>query len=195
MKALKIIALIIGVGVLVCVALAVLSSLGRSAQTGQSAAPAANVASKLTQAPELPTAAPDPTTVPPSIIGKVGERRDAGGVALTVMGVEKAKEIGTFQKAKEGKIYLLVEVLLETTGRDEAPYNPIYFKVKDADGFEYSVMISTADNTLKSGKLAAGEKVRGVVAFEVPESATSLVLSYEPIVLLGGYEPIRIALD
>lgn len=187
MKALKIIALVIGVGVLACVGLLVLSSLGRSGQPGQSAAPVANVASK-------PTQAPDPTAAP-STIGKVGERLDAGGVTLTVMGVEKVKEIGTFQKAKDGKMYLLVEVLLETTGRDEAPYNPIYFKVKDADGFEHNVMISMADNTLKSGKLAAGEKVRGVVAFEVPEQAAGLVLSYEPIVMLGGYEPIRIALD
>lgn len=195
MKALKITALIIGVGVLACVALAVLSSLGRSAQPGQSGAPVTNVVSNSTQALELPTAVPEPTVVPASTIGKVGERREAGGVALTAMKVEKAKEIGTFQKAKEGKMYLLVEVLLETTGRDEAPYNPIYFKVKDADGFEYNVTISTADNTLKSGKLTAGEKVRGVVTFEVPEQASGLVLSYEPIVLLGGYEPIRIALD
>lgn len=186
MKALKIIALVIGVGVLACAALAVLSSLGRSGQPGQSAAPVANVASK-------PTQAPDPTAAP-STIGKIGERREAGGVALTALKVEKVKEIGTFQKADAGKIYLLVEVLLETIYQ-EAPYNPLYFKVKDADGFEHNVTISAADNTLKSGKLAAGEKVRGVVAFEVPEQAAGLVLSYEPIVLLGGYEPIKIALD
>lgn len=41
MKALKIIGLIIGAGVLACVGLAVLASLGRSSQTGQSAAPVA----------------------------------------------------------------------------------------------------------------------------------------------------------
>lgn len=187
MKALKVIALIIGVGVLVCAALAILSSLARPAQPGQSAAPVAEVVSD-------PTQVADPTAAP-STIGKVGERQEAGGVALTALKVEKVKEIGTFQKAKEGKVYLLVEVLLETTGQEESPYNPLYFKVKDADGFEYNVTISTADNTLKSGKLAAGEKVRGVVAFEVPESAAGMVLSYEPIVLLGGYEPIKIALD
>jgi len=215
MKFLKVIGLVIGGVVLVCVALGIIGAMNRPKASQQGAAPAAPAATKAVQAAApaaasdpptavpateapAPTAVPEPTVEPPTAVpavGTVGERREAGGIALTVMKVDKATKIGSFQKAKAGNVYVLVEVVLETTGRDEAPYNPFYFKAKDADGFEYTAMITTADNGLKSGKLASGEKVRGIVAFEVPEKATGLVLSYEPIVILGGYTPIKIALE
>jgi hypothetical protein len=71
----------------------------------------------------------------------------------------------------------------------------LYFKVKDADGYEYNATLNSGDNALKSGDLAQGDKVRGIVAFEVPTGAAGLILSYEPLVIAGGYDPIRIALD
>lgn len=182
--------------------------IGLVARSGSRSGPSAAVVAPTTKAPSVsePTAQPVSTaalapTEPPSeptaapAIGKIGERREAGGVALTVVKVEKAKKIGSFQEAGGGKTYLLTEVIVETTGKDKAPYNPLYFKVKDKDGFEYNATINTADNGLKSGELANGDKARGVVAFEIPEAAHGLVLSYEPIVILGGYEPIRVALD
>lgn len=138
---------------------------------------------------------PEPTVAPVAGPAKIGDRVDSGGVALTVMGVQRAADLGQFQKAKDGNAFVIAEVVLETTGRDEAPYNPLYFKVKDADGFEYNVALNIQDGALKSGKLASGEKVRGTVAFEVKENASGLVLSYEPLVILGGYEPIKVALE
>ena len=142
-----------------------------------------------------PTDVPPPPTTPTAGGAGVGEPREAGGVTLTVMAVSRATELSQFQTAEPGKEYVLAEVVLETTGRDTAPYNPFYFKVKDVDGYEYTVALNTGDNALKSGELAQGDKVRSVVAFEVPVGATGLILSYEPIVIAGGYDPIRIALD
>jgi hypothetical protein len=138
---------------------------------------------------------PEPTVAPVAGPAKIGDRVDSGGVALTVMGVQRAADLGQFQKAKDGNEFVVAEVLLETTGRDEAPYNPLYFKVKDGDGFEYNVALNIQDGALKSGKLPSGEKVRGTVAFEVKQGASGLVLSYEPLVILGGYEPIKVVLE
>lgn len=147
------------------------------------------------EAPAVPTDVP-PTTAPePPAAGVVGEPREAGGVQLTVTAVTRAPELGQFQKAEDGNEYVLAEVIIATIGRDAAPYNPFYFKVKDADGYEYTVALNTGDRALKSGELSQGDTVRGIVAFEVPIGATGLILSYEPIVIAGGYDPIRIALD
>jgi hypothetical protein len=74
------------------------------------------------------------------------------------------------------------------------PYNPLYFVVKDANGYEYSESMSSLDPSLKSGDLNKGDQARGHLAFEVPENATNLVLSYEPMVLFGNYQPIHITL-
>jgi hypothetical protein len=144
---------------------------------------------------ELPTIPPLTVTPALSAIGAVGERREAGGIALTVAKVEHVAKLGDFQKAKAGNEFIIAEVILETTGRDKAPYNPFYFKVKDGDGFEYTTALNIQGNALKSGELGQGEKVRGTVAFEVKKDVAGLVLSYEPIVILGGYEPIKVALE
>jgi hypothetical protein len=139
--------------------------------------------------------APAPTQKAQNSIGKVGDRVESAGVALTVLKVAKSPEAGQFLKADPGKVYVLADVTIENSGRDKEPYNPLYFKVKDSSGFEYSSSITGPDKALQSGELATGEKARGIVAFEVDEKATGLVMSYQPLVLAGGYEIIRVALD
>ena len=96
-------------------------------------------------------------------------------------------------QAKAGNVFLVAEVLIENSGSAKAPYNPLYFTVKDGDGFEYNAALVAGDNSLKSGELAQGEKARGVVAFEVKQAATGLVLSYKPLVF-GASDAIRVAL-
>ena len=113
---------------------------------------------------------------------------------MTVTSVVTMTEISNFLRAEEGKVYLVAEVLLETTTRDSAPYNPMYFKVKDGNGFEYNTSIIAPDPSLKSGDLVKGDKVRGNVAFEVPATATGFILSYEPLVIAGGYEALKVDL-
>ncbi|HLY67923.1 MAG TPA: DUF4352 domain-containing protein, partial [Chloroflexota bacterium] len=112
-------------------------------------------------------------------IAKVGETITSGGVGLTANSVNKTASLGQFLKASPGKIYAVVDVTIENTGRDKEPYNPLYFKAKDADGYEYNGSLIGDDKALKSGELAAGEKARGTVGFEIPDSAKGLVMSYQ----------------
>jgi len=131
----------------------------------------------------------------PASLPKVGQRAESNGVALTAEQVSKSKSLSRFENAAPNNTYLIVDILLETTGRDEAPYNPFYFKVKDSDGIEYAAALTGSKGTLSTGTLYKGDKVRGKIAFEVREKATGFVLSYQPLVIFGGYDPIRIALD
>lgn len=152
--------------------------------TPSSAKPAAQVAApaKPAEKPALPVA-------------KVGDRVESAGVAITVNSVNRADQVGQFMKAKPGRIYVVVNVQIESPGRDKAPYNPLYFKIRDGDGYEYSGSLIGPDNALQSGELAQGERVRGTVSFDVPSEAKGMVLSYQPIVLFGGYQTIRVQLD
>lgn len=163
------------------------------------AEPAATVAPEPTDAPappDTPVPIPVPTDVPAApAIAKVGDRVEANGIAFTVVSVKKADKIGDFLKAETGNTYVIVEVLIENVNVDKAPYNPFYFKVKDADGFEYTAGITTDKQALKSGDLAKGEKARGVVAIEVKKAATGLVLEYKPIVLFSGDDSIKVSLE
>ena len=134
------------------------------------------------------------TAVAPTGPAKVGDRVEQGGIALTVVKVERKAELDQFQKAKAGNVFLVAEVLLENTGTEKAPYNPFYFTVKDADGFEVNAALTAGEGALKSGDLVKGDKARGVVAFEVKQAAKGLVLSYKPLVF-GADEAIRVALN
>jgi hypothetical protein len=150
------------------------------------AAPTATVVPVPTKPAATATAAPLP-------VAAVGQRVASGGVVLTVNSVRKAPRAGVFAKAKEGRVLLVADVTVENAERDTAPYNPLYFKVKDAEGFEYGSFVGV-DDGLKSGELPKGDKARGVVAFEVRTDAKGFVLSYQPIVLFGGYRTIRVGL-
>ena len=119
---------------------------------------------------------------------------EAGGIALIVNAVSTTEVVGDFWKADAGYYFLVADITLETTTRETAPYNPFYFSLKDAKGFEYSPAIVAPKPQLQHGDLAQGEKVRGNVAFEIPTDSQGLILSYEPLVLLGGYKPLKVDL-
>lgn len=144
-----------------------------------------------TAAPEATVAAPTEAPAAPSLAA-VGQPVDGNGYLLTVNSVERKDALSDFFTAAEGKDFIVVDVTVEAT-QDEVPYNFFYFKLKDSDAFTHDPSIG-ADPDLGSGTLPTGDKARGLVAFEVPEGATGLVLHYEPIVIFGGFEVVRVDL-
>ena len=93
-----------------------------------------------------PTQTPKSTNTPESpkiLSGKVGDKVEAGGMAITVVQVQKVASFNSFMSADAGNIYVDIEVVIENTGRDETPYNPFYFKLKDAHSYEYDATFSS----------------------------------------------------
>jgi hypothetical protein len=158
------------------------------------AIPSATIAAPPTMTRAPATAVPKPAATAAQGPAPVGQRVVSGGVGLTVNTVTKRAELGEFMRADPGKTYLVADVTIENVGRDTSPYNPLYFKVKDAEGYEVGSGLSMDDRALRSGEMAAGEQARGTVAFLVPEGARGFVLSYQPLVLFGGYQIIRVDL-
>lgn len=165
------------IGIVFLVALLLACGSSKSSGGGQvvSTAPAGSGS-----APTAAAAAP----------GKVGDKVQVGGTALTITKAERKAQIGDFQKASAGNTYVIVEVVVENVGTGKESYNPFFFKVKDSEGFEYQGTISTDAQALKSGELAAGEKARGSVVFEIKEASKGLVLTYDNN-LFGG-DPIKV---
>jgi hypothetical protein len=117
------------------------------------------------------------TPVPSAKLGAVGDRIEAGGIALTVKQVKRLDSVNDYSKAEAGNEFLVVEVLTENVGLAAAPYNPMYFKLKDDQGYEYYATSSAPEPSLKSGELAKGESARGWIAVEIPKGAKGLVLT------------------
>lgn len=186
-KAIGIIAVVLGLFVIAC---------GGTSTGGQTVIPATSApAAQATSAPGQPTSAPaaEPTAAP-ATVAKVGDRVELNGTALTVVKVDRAAELGQFSKAKDGNEFVVAEVIIENVNADKVPYNPLYFKVKDAEGFEINAELLGSDRSLKSGELTKGEKTRGTVAFEVKKGTQGLVLEYKPIVF-GSSDAIKVSLE
>lgn len=164
---------------------------GVSEATRSPADKTATVTARSFTAPARVTSVP--ATVPAATVGTVGVPQSSGGLELTATKVETAQR-GPLGAPKAGNVFVNVLVSIANTERDTAPYNPLYFKVKDSGGFEYTGSLVGPDPSLKSGELAKGERAAGWVTFEVPAEASGLVLSYKPLVLFGGYQPIQVDL-
>ena len=154
----------------------------------------------------MPTTTPVPTLIRistahiPTVIkfpktNLVGDKVEDNGYALTILYVYISEGDG-FWNPEQGNVYLVIEVLIENISSEyEIPYNPLYFSVKDSLGYEFNgSLFGTPYPSLKSGVLLKGEKSRGFVAFEVPATSTTFTVTYEPVVIFGGYEPIKIYL-
>lgn len=75
--------------------------------------------------------------------------------------------------------YLRVEVeLICVTGRVD--YDPYHFQAFDQTGHHFEMAVEgTEGRMLEVGTLIAGERVRGVIAFDMPRGDTTLIMSDE----------------
>ena len=117
-----------------------------------------------------PTPTPVPVAYPPV---------EAGGSQYTVNRVLDPAPAG--RRLEDGKRAVAVDVT-QLARRDDISYNALYFSLQDADGFVYRADFGVADvePTLVTGALAAGQRVRGWVAFQVPESAVLVAVLAQP---------------
>jgi len=146
---------------------------------------AAGTRAPASAAPEVPAGWPGETLPGP------GQRVDAAGVGLTVLDVS-IKERVEFGKAAPGNQFVVLSVRINNLDRPRMPYNPLYFRVKDPAGYEYLPTAGSPETSLQAGTLYPGQSVTGQLIFEVPLSASRLVLSFLPTVLWEDYEEIRI---
>ncbi len=123
----------------------------------------------------------------------VGDQVESNGFVFTVNEVSR-KQGGQFSTLKEGYEYIVPNVTIENQTDSETTISTLLqMHVKDTEGNKYDVALTTDDTGNIDGELLAGERVKGTVAFEVPQDAENLTLYYEPNWLGSG--TIKVALD
>ena len=171
-------------------------SPGGGAVSGEGARPvAAGPASPVTDtvAPASPSQAP--TAASRIAAGKVGDRVESAGVALTVVAVTHEPRYKEIFTPAAGQQFVGVEVLLENTGTQPHKYFSTGFQLKDPQSRTYNGnALGVADPPLGYGTLVPTEKVRGHLAFVVSKEATGLTLTYTSGDAGPGDRPIYIEL-
>ncbi|HLG78326.1 MAG TPA: DUF4352 domain-containing protein [Ktedonobacteraceae bacterium] len=126
-----------------------------------------------------PTAAPTQSSSS-SGMHKVGDVVTIGGWQITVNGV-KTSQGDEFNQPHAGNTFLLVDVTaVNQTGQAQTFSSLISFTLKDSTGQKYDETIDTAAPSSPDGNVAAGGKLRGTLAYEVPLSQHSFELDFTP---------------
>jgi hypothetical protein len=183
----------------------VLLACGSGSQTPtlvSTAAPAGGQSTQATTAPaqgEQPTTATQaeqpaasqeqPTAAPTTQEFKVGDVVNINDLNLAVLGWE---EINPTDMAKpdEGKKFIAVQLIVVNAGKDAAHFSSLaQTKLKDESAQQYDpdFMASMAANSkAPDGEIAAGEKVRGKVGFQVPGDVKGLQFVFDASLFGSG---------
>jgi hypothetical protein len=157
----------------------------------------------LTETPISPEGSPTiesvltetPQALPASGMSAIGEQSQVNGIGVTVWDAYTTESI-IISTAASGKLYLVIEVVIQNLGRDtEMPYAPTDFILRDANGVEYQANSTSMEPPLGGGNLATGEEAQGYVTFEVPATAIGFVVTYNPGDLLDGNVPLQFDLN
>lgn len=112
---------------------------------------------------------------------KVGETASFDNKTITVTDVQRNYDTGNqFAQPESGKEFVIVTVKITNDSDKTLDYNTFEFKMQDSNGVQQNEAITAlSEGKLNSGSLAAGGKVTGKLAYEVPKDDTGLKLLYQ----------------
>lgn len=112
---------------------------------------------------------------------KVGETASFDNKTITVTEVKRNYDTGNqFAQPESGKEFVIVTVKITNDSDKTLDYNTFEFKMQDSNGVQQNEAITAlSEGKLNSGSLAAGGKVTGKLAYEVPKDDAGLKLLYQ----------------
>lgn len=135
---------------------------------------------QTTLAPRPEGAAPLTGTpyTPPDDLPALGVETEAGGYTLSAAALEDPAPAGLFYTPVEGRKLVAVDIILGNVSGAALTVNPVFAFLVDAEGYVYPGRLFGRDGTIESVTLQPGDKVRGWVSFELPDSATPAAVRY-----------------
>jgi len=111
----------------------------------------------------------------------MGEHVKLGNVVLTVNNIRDSKGNEIF-KPDEGNIFKIVDITINNISNEFYSVSSFWgFEIKDSEGYTYSTTFGAETKGSLDGMIPPGMKMKGEIAFEIPEnvSATNLFFDYE----------------
>lgn len=133
-------------------------------------------AAEPTSEPE-PAAAPTDTPVPQ--LPALGEVAEKNGCTLMALALEDPAPPGTLYSPAAGTKLVAVEIEVGNISDEPIGVNPLHAALVDSEGFKHSVELAGRDHQIATLEINTGERVKGWVAFEVPEEAVPATLHFE----------------
>lgn len=118
-------------------------------------------------------------------IYKIGDTVAFNDLHITLNSAEYSKG-GEYEKPAEGNQYIVLDITADNKGTEEATVSSIMnTSMVDGEGYEYQAAFVTFVKNQLDGTVAAGRKLRGQLAFEVPKEAKTLEFIYSEVFSSG----------
>lgn len=128
------------------------------------------------------------TSAPAAQHFKIGQVVKVGDTwAVTVNSIKKSQG-DEFSKPGNGNMFLVVNVTVHNISAKEQDISSVVnFKLKDSEGTEAQIgILTTGTSPAPDGKVAAGDKDKGDLVYEVSASQKSFTLAFESDILSSG---------
>lgn len=111
-----------------------------------------------------------------------GKHAEYDDRTVFIKSVEKSDGSG-YDKPKQGKHFVIVEVSIENKGKTNFNYSNMDFKMMNSNKqLDYPCYSEINEDTkIQHGELAPGGKVEGTICYEEPVDDNKLYLQYEPL--------------
>ena len=117
---------------------------------------------------------------------KVGDQVKVGDTFIVTVNSFKTNPGDDIFKPKSGNQFVVVDVTLKNVGSKEQDISSLLqFTLKDATGQKYNETI-ISNVTPPDGKLAAGDIIKGQIAYEVAASQHDFTFAFEADIISGG---------
>jgi hypothetical protein len=119
---------------------------------------------------------------------KVGETVKVGDTWEVTANSVKTSTGEDYVKPDAGNVFLIINVTAHNISAKEQDISSLLnFKLKDSDGTEAKVgLLTTSVSPAPNGKVAAGDKSKGDLVYQVSASKKQFTLSFEADIISGG---------
>lgn len=140
--------------------------------------------SGVSEPTEAPTDLPEPTEVPtdtpePLQKANLGDLIEQEGYSFVAVTLEDPAPPGLIYSPTDGTKLVAVEVVIGNVSGEVITTNPLNATLLDTEGFAYQAELAGRDDQLVLVDLEPGERVKGWIAFEIPESSEADIIKYE----------------
>jgi uncharacterized protein DUF4352 len=117
---------------------------------------------------------------------KVGDQVKVGDTYIVTVNSFKTNPGDDVFQPKAGNMFVVVDVSIKNVSSQEQNLSSLLqFDLKDSTGQKYTETI-VSNTTPPDGKLAAGDIVKGQIAYEVPKTQHDFTFSFEADIVSGG---------
>ena len=116
--------------------------------------------------------------------GVVGERSGMTGLnktlRVTINSIVHNDGKAEVLKPDAGNEYILLDITVENTGTQDESITPAFSRIEDSESLQHNPTYGPHVKNFLNGSIAPGAKLRGMMGYEVPVSATGLTWVYDP---------------